>query len=136
MTISMNHEKCLIESFVHPDQKERFLALLSNPKKRHKLVQYFAHNVKLDSRYSSRIPAGQHSPDEIEKVLKAKGAGDNCYAFSENSRIDGKELKLRDALQETIGYGMGTFLSIIPGRLAYFEGEDTGERYILFIAAA
>jgi hypothetical protein len=25
----------------------------------------------------------------------------------------------------------GTFLSCIPGQLAYFEGEEAGERYIL-----
>jgi hypothetical protein len=33
------------------------------------------------------------------------------------------------ALKEVVGYGMGTLISCIPGRLAYFESED--ERYIL-----
>ncbi len=34
------------------------------------------------------------------------------------------------ALSETVGYGMGTVISCIPGQLGYFEGESR-ERYIL-----
>ncbi len=131
----MTHEKGIIESFIHPNQKERFMTLLSNPKKRQKLRAYFSHNVELDIRFASKIPADRQDLENIETLLKSKGAGNTCYAFSENSRIDGKVLDLRDALQETIGYGMGTFLSIVPGRLAYYESEDIGERYILFKAA-
>jgi len=36
---------------------------------------------------------------------------------------------LQTALEKTIGYQMGTFISCIPGKLAYFEDEDG--RYIL-----
>jgi hypothetical protein len=50
-------------------------------------------------------------------------------SFSENSELDGKEIDLQTALKETIGYQMGTFISCIPGKLAYFEDEDG--RYIL-----
>ena len=128
----MNHEKLLIESFINIRQKERFLTLLSNPKNRHKLVAYFDHEVELDSRYALKIPSNQSSLEDIKRILLAKGAGNSCYVFSADSRIDGKELKLSDALAETIGSGMGTFLSIIPGRLAYYESEDVGERYILY----
>jgi hypothetical protein len=42
---------------------------------------------------------------------------------------DGKEVNLQIALEETIGRQMGTFISCIPGKLAYFEDEDG--RYIL-----
>jgi len=37
---------------------------------------------------------------------------------------------LLDALKSVVGYGMGTVISCIPGRLGYFEGEFR-ERYIL-----
>jgi len=36
-----------------------------------------------------------------------------------------------EALGEVVGRQMGTFLSCIPGRLAYFEGEDMGFRWVL-----
>jgi hypothetical protein len=35
------------------------------------------------------------------------------------------------ALDAVVGRGMGAFLSCIPGRLAFFEAEGPGERYIL-----
>jgi len=33
-------------------------------------------------------------------------------------------LQLESALESVVGNGMGTILSCIPGKLAYFEGED------------
>jgi hypothetical protein len=57
------------------------------------------------------------------------GAGSKCRVTSENLDLDGREMDLDAALKETIGYGMGTIISCIPGRLAYFEDEDV--RYIL-----
>jgi hypothetical protein len=33
-------------------------------------------------------------------------------------------MPLADALRKIVGNGMGTFLSCVPGRLAYFEDED------------
>ena len=60
----------------------------------------------------------------IEKLLKSIGAGKTCWATSENSKLDGKELELHAALEAVVGSGMGTILSFVPGRLAYYEGED------------
>ncbi len=33
-------------------------------------------------------------------------------------------MELEVALNETVGYQMGTLISCVPGRLAYFENED------------
>jgi len=49
--------------------------------------------------------------------------------MSEDPTLDQKELPLLDALRQTVGRGMGTVLSCIPGRLAFVETED--ERFIL-----
>jgi hypothetical protein len=49
--------------------------------------------------------------------------------MSEDSDLDGKELPLLEALKKVVGYQMGTFLSCVPGKLAYFEDED--DRWIL-----
>jgi len=40
-------------------------------------------------------------------------------------------MRLEATLDETVGYVDGTIISCIPGRLAYFEGEENGARYIL-----
>ena len=44
--------------------------------------------------------------------------------ISERAAIDGKELELEAALGEVVGNNAGAILSCVPGKLAYFEGED------------
>jgi hypothetical protein len=75
------------------------------------------------------IPGNQRNPSSLLKLLAGKGAGTKCWVISENSELDGQEIDLQTALEKTIGYQMGTFISCIPGKLAYFEDEDG--RYIL-----
>ncbi len=70
------------------------------------------------------------NPSALVKLLLGKGAGIKCWViFWENAELDGKEIDLQTALKETVGRQMGTFISCIPGKLAYFEDEDG--RYIL-----
>jgi hypothetical protein len=50
--------------------------------------------------------------------------------MSSDPRLDGSEMDLSEALEEVVGGGMGTFLSCGAEKLAYFESEEAGERYI------
>ena len=74
------------------------------------------------------LPHKSHLADILE-TLKTKGAPEKCFAISEDDELDGKELVLSQALASIFGRGIGTFLSCLPGRLAYFEDEDG--RFIL-----
>ena len=76
-----------------------------------------------------RVPGNQQNPSSLLKLLVGKGAGSKCWVISGDSHLDGQEMELQAALEETVGYQMGTFISCIPGKLAYFENEDG--RYIL-----
>ena len=44
--------------------------------------------------------------------------------ISEQSTIDGQELALEEALSAVWGKGVGSVLSCVPGKLAYFENEE------------
>jgi hypothetical protein len=125
-------EDSLIRAFVHPDRQARLLALLGRPKGRLKIRAELAHFQALDPRYASRVPAQHQSAGGIEELLKQRGSPDSCYVLSEDPSIDAQVLPLGVALKSVVGRGMGTFISCLPGRLAYFEGEDPGERYMLF----
>jgi hypothetical protein len=39
-------------------------------------------------------------------------------------------MSLSDALADVVGRGFGAFVSCVPEKLAYFEGESPKERYI------
>jgi hypothetical protein len=120
----MNHEQELIKAFIVPSKRQRYLDLVSKPKTRKKFLLELAHFKSLDSRYFLAIPASKQHPEDIAEILTQKGAPSLCWVTSEARRLDGKEMPLSEALLNVVGRQMGTFLSCIPGRLAYFEGED------------
>jgi len=54
--------------------------------------------------------------------------------LSESREIDRRVMPLADALVAVVGRGLGTVLSCLPGRLAYYESEE-GDRYMFTVAA-
>jgi hypothetical protein len=125
----LNHEEELVKAFILPARQGRYLEFLKTPKNRAKFIDQLAHFEHLNPQFAIYIPGNQQNPASLLKLLTTKGAGPNCWVISENSKMDGREMDLETALRETVGYQMGTFLSCVPGKLAYFE--DEGDRYIL-----
>jgi hypothetical protein len=125
----MNHEEAVVRAFLIPARRERYLGFLKSPKNRKKFIGVLAHFKHLDPQFATSISGNQRNPEALLKLLFEKGAGVKCWVISENAELDGKEIDLQIALKETVGRQMGTFISCIPGKLAYFENEDG--RFIL-----
>jgi hypothetical protein len=129
------HEQEAIRAFVLRNKQERFLAFVANPKNRKKFTQELGHFRWFDRRFVTPVPwkvdpslalweRHVQRNENVLRLLKAKGAGQICWVISEDAKMDGRESDLKSALENVIGSGMGTILSCIPGKLAYFEGED------------
>ena len=129
------HEAAVIRAFVQHDKQERFLGFLANPRKRKKFTESLSHFHWFDARYATPIPwkvdptlklweRHIQGIENIQRLLKSKGAGLTCWVLSEDSEIDGREMDLSAALKHVSGREIGTILSCIPGKLAYFESED------------
>jgi hypothetical protein len=129
------HEEGTTKAFVVRGRQERFLSFLSTPKNRKKFTKELPHFRWFDLRFATAVPWNvdpklklwdRHLQGiaNVCRVLRSKGAGPTCWVISEHSKLDGQELQLESALESVIGSGMGTILSCIPGKLAYFEGED------------
>src|SRR5215471_8695998 len=125
----MNHEQELVKAFILPVRQERYLEFLSSPQKRPKFVAQLAHFKHLNPKFAFNIRGNQQNPASLLRLLVGKGAGPKCWVMSEESDLDAREMELAVALEEVVGRQMGTFLSCIPGKLAYFE--DEAGRYIL-----
>ena len=128
--VTVNHASALLNAFVRPERRARYLGLLASAKGRAKLRAQLAHFRDLDPRFAAPVPGGQ-GPAAIAALLVDRGAPPVCYVLSEDADLDGREMPLAEGLAAVVGRGMGTFLSCVPGRLAYFEGEDAGERFVL-----
>ena len=70
------------------------------------------------------MPSEQDFPDELEKLLRAKGAGPSCHVIVDGLKVDGRELPLREALMLICMHRSGAILSCLPGRLAYYKPES------------
>ena len=125
------HEELFISSFVLEDRQARIQTLLANRKGRQKMRRKFAHYFYFKKMFIHNIPAKQQTTDGIMKLLLDRGAPRECYVISEIPTLDGMLLPLIDAITRVVGSGMGTIVSCIPGQLAYYEGEDMGNRIIL-----
>lgn len=124
------HESEFVGSFIVKQRRERVLEQLASSKNRRKFTSKFDHHgidYFIPECIRSIEPKYQHAPD-IANMLRAMGASDNCHVIG--GRRDGEDMDLLTALKETVGYGIGTVLSCIPGQLAYFEGE-LRERFLL-----
>ena|SRR5689334_9611285 len=128
---ALHHEMQFVRNFVIPAKRARYLSLLESRRGRIRFIKTLDHFGDLDMRRVASVPAYAQTPLQIEALLKGKGASGNCTIISSNENLDGSQTSLREALEQTIGQGYGTIISCMAGRLAYFEGEDPGARYIL-----
>ena len=135
-------EEALVRAFIVPERRARYLDRLASPKARQAFIaHHFHHMTDLDPRFARLIDP--HMPlvvfekrremhvERIFELLQDAGASERCYVISASSDLDGQEANLLETLDAIVGWYDGTFISCVPGKLAYFEGEGLNERYIL-----
>ena len=125
----MHNEHSLVAAFVKRNKRDRYREILSSERLRHKFTNQLAHFTDFDPKYCVPIPSNKLFVETIALELQKRHSPSIVFAISEDPALDQKELPLLEALRRTIGRGMGTVLSCIPGRLAFVETED--ERFIL-----
>lgn len=103
---------------------------MSTAKGRKKFISLLPHLNALDARFARRLDPKKQAVEAIEDELRRRRTPAFRYVISEDPRVDRREMLLQDALEMVVGSSMGTILSCIPGRLAYFEGEEPGVRYV------
>jgi hypothetical protein len=130
-----DHASATIAAFVAPERRDRYLGLLASARGRAKMRDALAHFRDLDARYARPVAPADQAPGRLAALLRSRGAPADCYLLAEDAALDGLVLPLEEALAAVVGRGMGAFVSCVPGRLAYYEGEDAGERYLLERAA-
>ena len=127
----MNHEEAFVQAFIVSDKQSRYLSLLASRKRRDMFLDRLNHHLDYDPAFATRIPSAQQTAERIEALLRKRGAPDTCHVISSKSDWDAKDMLLHDALELVFGFSIGTVLCCVPGRLAYYEAEDIGDRFIL-----
>ncbi|HEX5436452.1 MAG TPA: hypothetical protein VFW98_04800 [Gemmatimonadaceae bacterium] len=121
----------LLRAFVPASRRDLYLSHLGSLKGRALLRQALRQFRDFDWQYVRPVPPAHHSPVALHALLREHGATGFCYLLSVDEALDGRTMPLVDALRQVMGCGSRTFISCLPGRLAYFEGDTAGERYLL-----
>jgi hypothetical protein len=122
--VRMDHEQQLIEAFFLPAKRDRCVEMIATTRRRQKFLRELSHFKSLDPRCCFGLPNDVRTPGEIAAFLNKKGSPPSCWVTSEDRDLDRQEMSLLEALKRIVGHQMGTFLSCIPGKLAYFEDEE------------
>jgi hypothetical protein len=127
--VLVDREIQLIQTFIVPSKRERYIGFASAPKRRPKLIRELDHFVDLDPKYV--VPLDAKMSFDILGELVRRGAPATCYVISSNSDLDGRTMPLSVALGQVHCMEFGTIICCVPGRLAYFNGESMKSQYIL-----
>ncbi len=119
----MTHEEAFAKAFLPSEKRARFIQNLADPKKRPDMLAQLDSKLPCLPRYATVLPGEQDFPGELEKLLKARGAGPTCYVIAHGLKADRRELPLREALDLVCMHELGAILSCLPGRLAYYKPE-------------
>ena len=124
-------EEKFIQSFILKEKQDRLMSFAKNIKNRKKFSSSLVHSKNINGKYIQHIPSENQTASRIEMLLKQMGAPDICYVISEHTRMDKMQSDLSSILSQVVGSGMSSVICCIPGKLAYYEGEERGERYLL-----
>ncbi len=127
----MNPEEAFVKAFLPSEKRARFIQYLSHPKRRKEILNRLSHELPYLFDFATEVPSEQDFPDELEKLLKAKGAGPICHVIADGLKADGRDLPLSEALNLICMHELGAVLSCVPGRLAYYKPSSPGCGIIL-----
>jgi hypothetical protein len=122
--IHMEHEEAFVKAFLTSEKRARWAQYLSNPKRRNEILNRLNRHLPFLPELACEVPGEQDFPMELEKLLKAKGAGSTCHVIANGLKVDGRDLPLSEALNEICMHPLGAVLSCLPGRLAYYKPES------------
>src|SRR3712207_5216845 len=125
------HEAAFVRAFVVKDKRDRYLQHLAHPKRRRKLLDDLNHNPDFEPSYMTHLPFGHYDSEAVVKLLREKGAGNECHIIADDSDCDGLDLPLKEAIEYAIRHSWGIVVLCVSERLAYYKMEDIKSAYLL-----
>ena len=111
-------ETQFVNAFIAPNRRERYVFMLSNSKRRQRLLDQLHHCRDIDPEVAKSPP----SDECIVAHLRKLGAPDSCYVISTDATHDGNCLPLETVFAEYVS-GHAMLISCVPGVLGCFVDE-------------
>jgi len=124
------HERAFTRAFITSEKRARFLQGLEGPKRRKEMAERLG-QLPLLAGLATEVPGDQDFPEELEKLLRSRGAGPTCHLIACVLKADGRDLPLRQALDLVCLQAAPAILSCLPGQLAYYKPPSPGLGVVL-----
>lgn len=124
------NESEIISSFIKKEDRERVRFLLESERGRKKFLSSLSHKFidKVEPKFIKRITG---TKAEVIKIVLDYFSKKEINIISEDYKLDKTDIEINEALENIVGYGMGTIIYSIDGNLMYYEGEDQNENYLI-----
>lgn len=129
MTQNIELEIKVIKKFINKDKQDRYIQFVSLQKNRQKFISDLSHFNFLKWDLFDDVN-GNEENIIIGALQKNHVDYKSCYVISENVDIDTKTLEVKEAIKETIGFGMGTILVFGNAEMIFYECETMNTRFI------
>ena len=122
-------DQLLIEKFIVKGKRERYLNFLSNEKRRNEFTGELYHFNNFKWELFREIKGNENEAEIIAELVKKKKLTPTCYVISVNSKFDGKQFSLTEAIEEILGTE-ATLIIFGDADIVYYEGEPPFNRFI------
>src|SRR5579864_470177 len=100
-----DHEKAFVLTFIVRDKQQRYLELLSNAKRRPKILGRLNHKLDIDWSLARLIKT--IAWQSVQMMLEDLGATSTCHVIADESPLDGTEQPLSTALDYAYNHPFG-----------------------------
>lgn len=132
----LEDEVALVEAFFVKEKRARVIQKISGSRRKRdtELREHLPHESRWDRTYVVPLMPAAQTVDGVADEMARRGAkmDSPVYILSANRALDARVCPLREALRDVVGSSSGSVISCLRGRLAYYEGEEPGNRFILF----
>jgi len=127
----MNPHERGFPAFLAEPGRGRMMRLLEMGEKRRRDVRSMLHHaVRLDPLYCTHLTGSDDSPESLERILRDRGAPDECHVIAVGDGLDGRSMPLREAIRAVDGEN-AIFISCLPGRLGFFNYSAMKSAWLL-----
>jgi hypothetical protein len=129
MAQNLDLELKVIQRFVNKDKQDRYVQFVSSTKNRKKFIADLNRNDFLQTEAFDYVRGAES--EVVALALQVQGVTSTaCYIISENTSIDTQTMAISEALQASVGRGMGTLLVFGNAEVVFYECETINIRYI------
>ena len=121
-------EKRFVEAYVERPVQERYLSMLKGRKHRRKLLDRLNHNPGFD--FSKARDLGNIDAARLAALLDSLRVEPTGLLMTDESELDGRELRVELAVQELVRTHWGAVLICPPKPIAIYREESPGPFYL------